>query len=324
MSELLNRKFNTIRQRFREFTYESAAKRSAGVRREVDVRACFAEVFDWVARMSDESDPLVLALDASNLRDRFTVLAISVVYSGTAIPVAWHIQEADAEGEWNRIWDRLLDHLSDVIPAERPVYALTDRGLQSPWLFRRLQRIGWHPVMRIREQGFFHPESTQASFDLATWATKDMAPQQVKGVAFDSEIQATLVGSWDDEADEPLLLLTDCDLDGQQTQLYAYRMWIENGFRDLKRGALNWHDTRIRDPKRAERHWLVLTLALIYLVQRAIEITEDAPKPLTRFDAPGNLGILRYTFVKRLAALLIHLERLLHPVPLRRPVYAPG
>ncbi len=45
----------------------------------------------------------------------------------------------------------------------------------------------------------------------------------------------------------------------------------KKGYRSLvnylkKRGALNWHDTRIRDPKRAERHWLVLAHALIYII----------------------------------------------------------
>lgn len=324
MSELLHQSFHAVRQRFREITYEASAKRGAGDRSEVDVRSCFGDLLAWCVELGNPDDPLVIALDASNLRDRFTVLAISVVYSGTAIPVAWHIQQADAKGEWRVIWNRLLDHLAGQIPAERTVYALTDRGLQSPELFHHLQQMGWHPVMRIRQWGYFYPDTGDEQLDLTDWATADMSVKQITGTAFNSQLESVLVGMWPDEADEPLLVLTDGPLNADYEQLYAYRMWIENGFRDLKRGALNWHDTRIRDPKRAERHWLVLALGLIYLIQQAAQITEDMPSPLTSPDNPGGLGIIRYTWIKLLAALLTRLEHDLHITDVMPHVFAPG
>lgn len=324
MSELLDQSFHAVRQRFREITYEASAKRGAGDRSEVDVRTCFADLLAWCAELGNPDEPLVIALDASNLRDRFTVLAISVVYSGTAIPVAWHIQKADAKGQWRVIWNRLLDHLAGTLPAERTVYALTDRGLQSPELFGRLQQMGWHPVMRIRQQGYFYPDSGDERLDLTDWATENMTVEPIAGVAFDAQLEAVLVGMWGQEADEPLLVLTDGPLNADYEQLYAYRMWIENGFRDLKRGALNWHDTRIRDPKRVERHWLVLALGLVYLIQQAAHITEEVPSPLTRLDNPGGLGIIRYTHIKLLAALLMRLEHYLCRTDVMPPAFAPG
>jgi hypothetical protein len=41
---------------------------------------------------------LALAMDASTLSDRFTVLCISVLYRGCAIPVAWAIVPAWGKG----------------------------------------------------------------------------------------------------------------------------------------------------------------------------------------------------------------------------------
>jgi len=43
---------------------------------------------------------------------------------------------------------------------------------------------------------------------------------------------------------------------------YSMRSWIECLFKDSKRGGLAWHHTKITDPKRAERHWLAIAIAL--------------------------------------------------------------
>jgi hypothetical protein len=34
---------------------------------------------------------------------------------------------------------------------------LTDRGLESPELFRAIVRLGWHPLMRAKRCGKFRP-----------------------------------------------------------------------------------------------------------------------------------------------------------------------
>ena len=39
------------------------------------------------------------------------------------------------------------------------------------------------------------------------------------------------------------------------------RSWIECLFKDNKRGGLAWHQTKITNPKRAERHWLAIAIA---------------------------------------------------------------
>ncbi|MDZ7970276.1 MAG: hypothetical protein RM368_35990 [Nostoc sp. DedSLP03] len=41
-----------------------------------------------------------MAADATTLSDRFSILAISVVYRGCGIPIAWKIVEATKPGSW--------------------------------------------------------------------------------------------------------------------------------------------------------------------------------------------------------------------------------
>jgi hypothetical protein len=47
-------------------------------------------------------------MDASTLRERFTVLSISVVYRGCGIPIARKSIKAQQEGEWRPYWEGLL------------------------------------------------------------------------------------------------------------------------------------------------------------------------------------------------------------------------
>src|SRR5438132_4603501 len=93
LSELLGQAMHTLRQKYREIYYEKEAK--AGVkkgrckRREIVVEELFADLLRGVLRDWQGPKTLVLALDASTLTDRFTVLSISVVYRGCGIRVAW-------------------------------------------------------------------------------------------------------------------------------------------------------------------------------------------------------------------------------------------
>ncbi|OLE23519.1 MAG: hypothetical protein AUI36_33410 [Cyanobacteria bacterium 13_1_40CM_2_61_4] len=81
-----------------------------------------------------EERRLALALDASTLGERWTVLAISVVIRGCAIPVAWKVIGAHAKGSWRPYWEELLDGLKGSVPADWQVVVLADRGLYARWL----------------------------------------------------------------------------------------------------------------------------------------------------------------------------------------------
>src|SRR4051795_12034970 len=59
------------------------------------------------------------------------------------------------------------------------------------------------------------------------------------------------------------------DLDPQQGDAawYGFRSWIEQGFKDSKRGGWQWQHTRMEDPQRAERLWLAIAVATFWLLR---------------------------------------------------------
>ena len=129
IANLLNQKENTVRQRLREWYQNDEAKKGTQ-RVELDVSSCFVPLVRWVLSWWDPDERrLALAIDASTLGQLFVVLAVSIVYRGCAIPVAWVLVPATAKGEWKQHWLALFEQLEQAIPQNWTVVVLADRGL---------------------------------------------------------------------------------------------------------------------------------------------------------------------------------------------------
>src|SRR5215831_2616470 len=132
LADLLGQKFDTVKRRLREWYCEAAAKAGAK-RRDFEVRSCFAPLLRWVLD-GWPCRQLALALDATTLGQRFTTLAISVLYRGCAVPVAWKILPATAKHAWKGEWLDLLQQFRQALPGGWTVIVLSDRGLYAKWL----------------------------------------------------------------------------------------------------------------------------------------------------------------------------------------------
>jgi hypothetical protein len=100
---------------------------------------------------------VALAIDATHLGDRVVVLAISVLYRGCAIPVAWQVLPANQVGAWMPSLLDLLTRLRPAVPPDWTVLVLSDRGLWSPRLWDALRAQGWHPLLRVQRRVTFRP-----------------------------------------------------------------------------------------------------------------------------------------------------------------------
>ena len=149
LAELLEKPENTVKERLRQW-YCDGGEKKGRKRSQIDVEKSFVPLLNWLLSWwSAEEKSLVLAADASTLGQRFTILAISVVYRGCSIPVAWKIVEATKKGSWKPHWLKLLEKLQDGIPDDWFVLVTTDRGLYAKWLYHAIQKRGWHPLNEI-------------------------------------------------------------------------------------------------------------------------------------------------------------------------------
>lgn len=268
LSGLIEMPFGNVRQRLREIMYEPAQKRGDN-RQAIEVKSCFVPLLKWVlAKFKVPPSEIVLACDATYLKDRFVVLAVSVVVAGCAIPVAWHIQKGDQKGKWNPIWMDLLSRLQVAIPTGCEVFVLTDSGLYSKQLYQAIQKpFKWTALMRIEGgQGFFQLKGQTQWIVLKTLCYRGMSPIALEGVCFKGNpIHCTLLIQWQETYDKPCLIVSKIALDAVNHQLYGIRYWIECSFKDIKRGLFHWEQTKMTDPQRAERLWLVISIGLLWL-----------------------------------------------------------
>ena len=157
-----------LTQRLREL-YRPAHAQRGPARSEFDPTLCFGPLVRWAAA-GHRDKRLVLALDPTCLTDRFRVLCAAVLYRGTGLPVAWAVQTADEKGSWNAIWVDLLGKLKTALGDGWTVLVLTDRGLESPELFRAITALGWHPLMRVKAARKFRPEGWHQGHPMAGFA----------------------------------------------------------------------------------------------------------------------------------------------------------
>lgn len=263
----LARSANTLRQRLREL-YQPAAVKSGHHRTEFDPTACFGPLLRWLTADWSERR-LVLALDPTCLGNRFVVLTASVVVRGGAVPVAWKVLNADERGSWNDYWADLLRRLREALGDGWQVLVLSDRGLESAALFRTILALDWHPLMRVKATGTFRPDGWVKRWPMHRFAAAVGRRWRGTGVAYGrgSELPATLLACWDEGYEGPWLLLTDLAPASANPAWYAFRSWIEQGFKVLKSGGWQWQKTRMTDPDRAARLWAAMALATLWLVE---------------------------------------------------------
>lgn len=315
----LGRKPNTVRQQLREFCYEAKAKRG-GPRQEVQVESCFAPLLAWILR-GWEGTQLALAVDATTLGQRFVVLVVSVVYRGCAMPVAWTVLPATEKHAWRGEWLRMLRQVRAVVPSHFFVIVLADRGLYARWLFQRIVRLGWHPVLRINTGGTFRPAQSVKYQPLRQVVPQPGTQWVGAGTAFQGprrRLNCTLLARWEVGYKDPWLLLTDLAPSAGHACWYGLRAWIEQGFKITKRGGWQWQRTRMTDPQRAARLWLTVAVATLWLLSvgglAEDTIPESTLLPLESDDVPASrarratqlrlVSIFRQGWITILVALL--------------------
>ena len=275
-------------KRLREWYLEAAAKKGSGThgrgrgRRDWQVGECAPALVRWILA-TWPSPSVVLALDATTIRDRFTILSIALVYRRSAIPLLWTALPGNTPEAWQPHWERMLGEVARGMAGDRFVLALTDRGLYSPRLFRAIARAGWHPLMRSRARGYYRPTGQSAWSPLADIAPPLNQQEAWYGDAFknsEGRLACTLVAWRAGGHAEPWLLLTDLPTDRVRACWYGLRGWVEHGFKHLKSAGWDCERTRMISAERVSRHWLALALAMLWTVSAGgeAEAAEEAGK----------------------------------------------
>lgn len=279
LAEALGRKEDAVRQQLREWCYD--AKDKAGKhRQELQVEVCFVPLLRWILSLW-RGRQLALAIDATTLGQLFTVLTISVVYRGCAIPVSWKVLAATEKHGWKWEWMRMLRQLHPAVPASYTVIVLADRGLYARWLYRRIVRLGWHPFLRINANNSFRPTGYPGYCPLSYFTPTTGTRWSGTGTCFkgdETRLDCTLLACWEEGYKDAWYILTDLPPEASEVCWYGMRTWIEQGYKITKRGGWQWQRTRMTDPDRASRLWLGVAVATLWLLSVGGEADQGIPE----------------------------------------------
>jgi hypothetical protein len=318
LAELLQCKEDAMRQRLREW-YRDEADKKGEKRQALDVSRCFAPLLRWVlCWWPADGKRIALAMDATTLADRFVVLAVSVLYRGSAVPVAWVVLRGNAKDAWKPYWLALFAHIKDGIPDNWFVLVAADRGLYARWLYDAIVKNHWHPFLRINLGAKCRPEGMHTFRWLSELIPAPGATWSSRVTCFKSRpLDCTLVACWEEGYQGPWVILTDVLPEQADVLWYSLRSWIECGFRHIKRGGWRWHRCRMTDAKRVTRLWLALAVATLWCVSiggeaddtcsvSPLEVLDSLTvrRPATNRSPSCNLSHLRRGLISILVALI--------------------
>jgi hypothetical protein len=274
----LSRKEPAGRQPWRAVCSEAEATRGPN-RCALAVEPCCVPLRRWGVDQG-EGTQVALALEATTVGTRLTVLASSVVYRGCAIPVAWTVLEATATQAWRREWLRMLRQGWRAVPRTWTVLGLADRGLYARGLLRRITRLGGHPFWRLHTGGTLRPTGQVRRVPLQTLVPQPGTTWQGTGLACTGRNRQrhwTLLACWEAGDTDPWLRLTALPPEASTACWYGVRAGMEQGCKSTKRAGWQWQRTHRTQPDRAARLWRAVAVATLGL--RSVGGEADATIP---------------------------------------------
>jgi Transposase DDE domain len=265
---LVHGRCHALRRRRRERLLDGAGKAAPCA---AQAEACFAPLPRWVLGWWQGRE-LALAVDATAHREEVVALVVSVLYRGSAIPVAWAVLPGNAPGPILR----LLRLLRPAVPPGWTVLVLADRGLWSPRLWQRVGRLGRRPLLRIQRRTTITPDGGERR-PAGTLVRPGEAwvGRGSLGRRGGRRLTVTLIAVWTREQEAPWVVVTDLPPDRVGVGWYALRVWVELGFRALKGLGRRRQRSRRTNPARVARHWLVLAVASLTVLAHGTRV-EDA------------------------------------------------
>jgi hypothetical protein len=313
----MKRKDQTVRQQWRAW-YDDGPHKRGTKRPSWPVETCFPVLLGWVVSWWHGTQ-LALALAATALGTRFVVLAVSVVYRGCAMPVAWVGLPANTKHAWRREWLHLRRRLGPALPRCWTVMVLAARGLYAPWLLRRIVRLGWHPFLRLNMGGSLRPTGTPCWRPLTRFAPQPGMSWRGPGLACTrTQVACPVLARWEEGDKAPWLLLTELAPAARDAGWYGRRAGSEQGLKSTKRAGWQGHRTRMSAPDRAARLWLAVAVATRWRLSvggeadatipasTLLDVTAWGPaRPRTRRATRLRLvSVCRQGWVRLLVALL--------------------
>lgn len=231
---------------------------------------CFEQ---WIPFMIGVRKEVVIAMDWTEFDgDNQSTIALNLVTShGRATPLIWKtIDKSTLKDRRNAYEDECLLKLHTLIPSDVKVTILADRGFCDTQLFKYLESLKFHFVIRIRKniEVISEKKEQRKAID---WLGKNGRSRTLKNAKLtkqEHDIAMVVCVQAKGMKDAWCLVSSDGELSSSMIiKLYGKRWGIEPQFRDSKdiHFGMGLSHTKIRSPQRRDRLLLISALAVVIL-----------------------------------------------------------
>lgn len=209
---------------------------------------------------------MYIALDTTMLWNKYCMIHLSIICSGRAIPFLWSVKEHKSATIGFEAYQPLLRKASWFLRNQSDVMFLADRGFANQSLLTWLKERNWHYSIRI-------PSDTLI-WGVHRWCACPVSKlRTVRGEAkmyhqvrlWEQGIETVnLALAYPEKVAEPWAVITDETPTLQTLYQYGFRFRVEELFLDSKSGIFGLTDSRLRDPQKLNRLYLVVAIAILY------------------------------------------------------------
>jgi hypothetical protein len=244
--------------------------------------------------LSRSKQPLVLVMDRTMIGDQDNLLMVSVACAGRCVPLGW--VRVPHEGTSNLAQQQeVLTWVSGCLPTGVETWVVADREFHSialvHWIATHLK---WHVVARIQASTYVEVggEVRQAK-EMAERGRWVLYPEAIITKAAKARAwPKTLLTYWEQEQEEPWLLISDVEDEDTMERYYRQRFWTEEMFSDMKSRGLDLERTRITEPGRIERLLTALVLAYVWILQiGTMVVSQDRHRRVHNRGAERSLSL---------------------------------
>ena len=231
----------------------------------VDYETYFAP-FALALLLSLADQPLVLAIDGSEVGRGCLALMVSVIYGRRALPLGWLVVKGSKGHFPEESHVTLADQVAELRPQGAEIIFLGDGEFEGITLQATVDHHGWAYALRTAKDTVLTEEEEEFNFiDLGVLPGQIIS---IPDVAFTRQYYAPVlvIAWWAEDYKDPLFLVTHMELAAEACFWYKKRFYIETFFSDQKSRGFHLHKSHLDKPERLASLMMAACLAYIWMV----------------------------------------------------------
>ncbi len=213
------------------------------------------------------TEPLLLAMDGSQVGRGCMVLMVGVIYRSRLLPIAWVVYKGKKGHTTAERHIEVLKKVLPLVPEKSEVILLGDAEYDTTEMLSWVEiETPWSFVMHTSPSILVKSGHSWEKIEELTIRKGRL--RLIRDVAFTktSALPANLVLWWSKEYESPIYLVTNLPKGSHACWYYRRRFRIETFFSDQKSRGFHIHKSHLSNPERISRLLIAACLAYIWMV----------------------------------------------------------